>query len=369
ENSTVATCPVNNTGRGTELIWEQPLCFPKCDSTTPVPSGFVHLGGDVWECEEATHYGTPEVECIVDDTCAPRWKGSGCLPLSNCVLPESDPCRYNMSDCHHVRPGDRCTVTCRAPFAGGSSVASCADHNTDPTQVIDWSPPKPGCALLPCPQPAVVPLGYVAENRGFGFRCEADYKGVAMSYCQVDEFCTPTTVLAGCSKLAPCWPPEVDDCLLDTSNCVQVSPNSSCEVTCKAPFVGTGANVSCPEGNADPWQAAEWVGARPSCTMPSCPAPAIVPEGFVWVNRSWQCAEGFLGTPRVVCNHESDCRPASGRLEGCGRPVECAQPELLTCMYNVSDCVQVYPGASCQVGCKSPYEGRAVQARVGQNSV
>ncbi|CAE7238419.1 unnamed protein product, partial [Symbiodinium sp. CCMP2456] len=248
--ATTAFCPDGNTDPFEPLNWSMPVCLPNCDARTPVPEGYRLAPDGTWSCAD-THYGNPSAVCVVNDDCVAEWRPIGCDRLHPCVAPTDDLCRYNMSDCLHVPPGGQCLIRCREPFVGGASLARCEENNVDPMKILDWSPPRPSCALFICPEPEIVPPGYVrtADN----WRCAEGYVGAPKAFCDMDAYCTVTTILSGCSRDEACWPLAVDECVMDASACMGVNPGDTCLVRCKAPYTGTPGVAACPADNIDPF--------------------------------------------------------------------------------------------------------------------
>ncbi|CAK9038819.1 unnamed protein product [Durusdinium trenchii] len=350
---TLATCKEKNVDPFTPLDWTMPVCEPSCPPGTPVPEGYVLNSNGEWRCAE-THYGTPQALCAINEQCVSEWRPSGCLPMHPCVAPDDDLCRYNMSDCLEVPPGGSCVIRCREPFVGGASLATCQANNIDPNQELTWSPPRPSCALLLCPEVELIPEGY--ERHADGWRCAPGFVGDAKAFCDVDAVCTPQTVLSGCLRKLPCWPLEVDECMMDASDCA-VQPGQSCFVRCKAPYLGSPGIARCPDDNTDPWALVSWTDELPNCTLLTCPDPVKVPRSYARTPDGWSCAPGYAGRAEVLCRHGPNCEPSPGELAGCGNPSACVAPTTLSCSVNMSECSVVLPGQSCHVQCASPFQG------------
>ncbi|CAL1156349.1 unnamed protein product [Cladocopium goreaui] len=194
------------------------------------------------------------------------------------------------------------------------------------------------------------------------------------AFCEVEpESCFAATALSGCALQKPCWPLEVDDCVMDrrdgngdgyedASDCMGVAPGGSCFVRCKAPYQGTPGIAQCPPENTDPWATVAWGAELPNCSLPSCPDPVSVPRSYAQVNGQWTCAAGFAGKAEVLCRHGPDCQPSAGELAGCGNPSACSAPTSLTCSVDMSDCATVLPGQTCHVHCAYPFQGQPTVA-------
>eukprot|EP00439_Symbiodinium_sp_Y106_P002359 s3421_g1.t1 len=342
-----------------------------CDARTPVPEGYRLAPDGSWSCAD-THYGNPSAICVVNDDCVAEWRPIGCDRLHPCVAPTDDLCRRT------VPPGGQCLIRCREPFVGGASLARCEENNVDITKILDWSPPRPSCALFICPEPEIVPPGYIrtADN----WRCAPGYVGAPKAFCDMDAYCTVTTILSGCSRDAACWPLVVDEC--DASACMGVDPGDTCLVRCKAPYTGTPGVAACPADNIDPFAPVTWE-TEPNCSLTSCSEPQSIPATATGggargrgglparlrlfprtstAGRVWH-AFSLCGTCRVLLPREHvrlrdgatgpvlpGPLPLSIPGAACrGNEVPCAAlPQQAACGFDVSDCQSVPPGGSCE---------------------
>lgn len=171
-------------------------------------------------------------------------------------------------------------------------------------------------------------------------RCQAPVDNGPAS--QLVPFC------AACGNLT--LPPRLS-CIYDVSACNSLMPGATCQVKCRSPYTGMTTAATCPSGNSNAGLSLMY--SLPTC---SCPSPSAQ-EGYVALpDGSWVCAQGYLGTPSVMCSNSTYC--VVPYLVGCNPLLPCAVPVVDTCRYDVSSCSAVRPGSSCSVACKAPFTGK-----------
>ncbi|CAE7815734.1 unnamed protein product [Symbiodinium microadriaticum] len=124
---TFARCPTFNINPNQPVDWPPPVCVLDCPMPDPIPVGYelVRAGDpgmdilDEWRCAPG-YVGQAVSRCIFDNEteCGVAQVLSGCLKLEPCVLPSMAHCSLNFSECLELGPGESCTVTCKASYAG-----------------------------------------------------------------------------------------------------------------------------------------------------------------------------------------------------------------------------------------------------------
>ena len=130
-------------------------------------------------------------------------KTAACAPPLNLIG-----CLLDVTQCSEVKPGGSCPVSCRFPYTGWSSVAVCRPDNVD--SEVGLLVVEPECTLT-CEDPPNEPEGYVKVNTGNGWACAPGYGGFAQWDCVIDSVCASKKVLSGCSLLARCILPEMEN--------------------------------------------------------------------------------------------------------------------------------------------------------------
>ncbi|CAE7625023.1 unnamed protein product [Symbiodinium microadriaticum] len=366
-----AVCPGNNTQNGRQLIWAAPDCNLECPIPDPVRDGYVVTGVDVlgkptFACAPRWE-GTPTATCRISDSgCNAAYELQGCTPQAACAIPTDAPCSVDWSDCQNVFAGESCSVSCGPSFSGNITEATCAEGNTDPTTLLEWT--FPGCQLS-CQDP-VAPIGYSKTL----FMCATNYSGDPVSRCAADwdDACRSTYSFSGCRELVPCAPPRVGRgrgarsessdaqqmlCQYDFSDCQSVLPGHNCTIRCGTDYSGTSTIAYCPSDNTDP--NAELLYVEPLCRLNPC--EMNVPPGYVETPCGWVCDDGYIGSVQASCepvgNEPGRCRSVL-QISGCTQTVQCA-PLIVndTCRTNASECTSLQPGQGCNVTCSEPYTG------------
>eukprot|EP00929_Paragymnodinium_shiwhaense_P067901 TRINITY_DN34135_c0_g1_i1.p1 TRINITY_DN34135_c0_g1~~TRINITY_DN34135_c0_g1_i1.p1 ORF type:complete len:2270 (+),score=350.43 TRINITY_DN34135_c0_g1_i1:69-6878(+) len=303
----------------------------------------------------------PEVEPFVlrGAMAVPPRCGVSCTPIQ---LEGTAACMYDISDCAGgVEPGATCTVGCKAPHVGNTSLANCPG-NINIAQEPFWEPPYCKLPLELCTPPGEddeLPAGFVRLPGG-GWSCAEGYAGDAQAHCDAGEGCKPTFSLAGCLPLKPCGMPEVDACKLQMVNCKDIWPGDSCVVSCKFPYVALPSVAICYPGNTDPTRGLLLV--EPECEL-TCPPPKIVPKGYTKNSTGhWVCDEGWGGDVLAQCRIREDCSSWL-ELSGCSPEEPCQIPYHDRCRYTFEECSEVMPNKTCPVKCATPYVGNASSAK------
>eukprot|EP00425_Heterocapsa_triquetra_P035496 CAMPEP_0195125756 /NCGR_PEP_ID=MMETSP0448-20130528/133564_1 /TAXON_ID=66468 /ORGANISM="Heterocapsa triquestra, Strain CCMP 448" /LENGTH=358 /DNA_ID=CAMNT_0040163409 /DNA_START=42 /DNA_END=1115 /DNA_ORIENTATION=- len=357
----MATCPHGVWPDGEPLQLTEPTCSCPDPAQWPGPAYLQRPNGD-WHCAPGT-IGTAFKTCrgIGGVNCTDEPMILGCELLRPCVLPQVDPCKMDISDCvsHNGLPSDQelCRVHCLPPYMGGTTVASCPLDNIDPDRNITWEEPQ---CVIRCAEPDPMPVGYVKTD--LGYECAPSFRGIPdFAYavnvsCGVDAECNPTeAVLDGCvPALQPCLgAPGADPCIVNSTDCANVTPGGACQIHCQAPYSGVSVNAICAADNTDP-QGLQW--EHPHCFLDVC---IDVPEwlatfypGYAKDSQgNWQCAEGWQGTVTSRCSHWNNCFPVR-ELRGCAPEVHCIVPSMDKCMFDTAECWNLEAGRSCTLGCK-----------------
>eukprot|EP00439_Symbiodinium_sp_Y106_P081146 s906_g20.t1 len=354
-----------------------PNCSLQClDPPVNLTEAYVETA-DGWECNSSGYLGTVVSSCYADSSCTGILLLSGCLPIVPCLTPDPrafDQCQFNFTGCDQLTPGSTCNVSCRDPYVGNSTVASCKELNVDPLEPLQFE--RPSCALL-CPEPDPVPEGYIRGSDSW--TCAPGYTGVASASCYMDR-----TELTGCVQLQPCWFPPSDVCDFDTSDCSMVPAGGTCQVFCRVPMGGGPAVGYCPSTNTDPNTLVDV--QMPNCFL-DCPIPEELPEeyniSFIAVREDglavstfstdplsgrrarieregyFICAELHAGNLTVTCSLDLNCQ---WRIEfaGCKPTVACQPLDLATppCGLIGPGCDVVVAGKSCEASCAAPCTGQ-----------
>ncbi|CAE7815738.1 unnamed protein product [Symbiodinium microadriaticum] len=199
-----------------------------------------------WRCDDGW-VGQVNRTCLHFSNCSFQVLFDGCrrkLPCMPLTVSDGESCKMDLTPCEAVEPGLSCDVTCRAPYKGGSTMATCAPDNIDPMRELEFTAPICQAECDPYPP------GYMRTAAGWG--CAPGYNGLARAD-RAD--CGEVLQLSGCLPLQPCLPAQDHPCLLDTSDCVSVFAGGSCVVRCpEGVYEPDSAVAICPEGNTDPMQ-------------------------------------------------------------------------------------------------------------------
>eukprot|EP00928_Gymnodinium_smaydae_P025162 TRINITY_DN20129_c0_g2_i1.p1 TRINITY_DN20129_c0_g2~~TRINITY_DN20129_c0_g2_i1.p1 ORF type:complete len:3110 (+),score=241.13 TRINITY_DN20129_c0_g2_i1:65-9331(+) len=366
-NFTIAVCPADNLDPKYLMPFVEPDCTPICPSPVPVPEGYV-LANGAWQCSSG-YGGLISQTCNVDPkTCGMQLELFGCVPtdLVPCAnLTIDDPCMFELDDCNGLHAGSQCDVRCKLPYIGKPSVAFCPGNNTDPSQPPIWTAPK---CVPNCPNPDASTPMYIGTAHDL--QCSEGFFGFPYIVCGVTRHCELVSEFRGCSPAMDCSPVDIsveDKCRLEASTCVDLSPNSSCEVRCKYPYVGEPAVAVCPAENTVRFQPFLW--QEPICNL-NCSEPANAPAGYLKVGGKWYCASGYTGSAVASCSTDTNCAPMF-TLSGCLELKPCAPIVLngsVACALDVAACSSLAPGSTCEVTCKSGYEGTSSRASCPANN-
>lgn len=354
-----ANCPAGNSIPGRMMTWSKPVC--ECPQPA-AQQGYINGADGTWRCTEG-FAGTPEIVCQPMADCAGvSTYLIGCKQLVPCAMPMVDLCRYDISRCQNVQPGESCQVHCKKPLLGNYTTAVCVAGNTDPLRELDYYPLT--CLLEECPDPSPWPEGYTKDLEG-RWKCAEGYNGTARNRCELgntwSEDCAAVAALTGCYKVVNCQAPtlyDLDVCKYDLGACQNIEPGQTCEVHCKNPFTGIKTEASCPMGNTNPdglmWE-------QPPCIIDSCDEPSTVPAGYRRTGLSdYTCGSSYTGYAVKVCTPTLSCE-ATPELTGCKQLVPCVAPPG-DCRYDTYGCISVQPGATCQIRCKVPFAGTITTA-------
>eukprot|EP00933_Yihiella_yeosuensis_P016822 TRINITY_DN14227_c1_g1_i2.p1 TRINITY_DN14227_c1_g1~~TRINITY_DN14227_c1_g1_i2.p1 ORF type:complete len:845 (+),score=91.09 TRINITY_DN14227_c1_g1_i2:162-2696(+) len=327
---TIATCPFGNTNpQG--LIWERPKCIlESCAEPSTIPAGYNRVG-TTYSCAAsftgfATKLCEPTLSCEVKPTLV------GCQQLVPCEAEQGD-CRYNTYGCISVQPGSSCDVKCKAPFAGTVTKGICPAGNTK-TNGLKWTAPT--CVLDTCADPVVAPVGYKKIFGTKDWECAPGYSGKVVKKCEwVEAECKANPIYSGCVKESPCKLPKLPadaECMFHLAPCRNVASGSSCELKCKAPYVGKPGKLTCPPANTN--ENTTLQGEVPHC---GCGEPLPVPFGYnrtdhtskmtTEVRVEYSCMAGFVGKAEKLCKpgpktSNGSCT-VSPVMTGCGVPLPC----------------------------------------------
>jgi len=141
--------------------------------------------------------------------------------------------------------------------------------------------------------------------------------------------------------------PQVDSCRVDTSSCTGLEQGSTCQASCKSPYVGSTVSGSCQALNTDAKRLLEW-SVKPKCDCP-WPASSDIPIGHRRNGSIWNCTAGYAGTVAAACVQHSDCSQ-TWSISGCIKTVPCKGPA--TPFASMPDqCQSVAPGETCLARC------------------
>lgn len=412
-----AHCPAQNTDPRTLPSLTSPSCALDCSPLEDsIPEGYQKKPGGGWEC--IANYSGHVVE-----RCYLKYDGSlcgnptllvrGCFPLTDCVAPVVDLCKFDVSDCQDVARGESCSISCRAPFSGQSTIARCALNNTDRLEGLERN--LPNCMFDVCPDPSTMPLGYVSQGGG-KYSCAQGYIGKVIRACSafaesgssignaaVGPQCRPEAVFTGCkieAEIVPCMAPVITDrCVQNSTSCTDsaLQPGGRCEIGCLQPYYkGDYMPAECPVDNTNTSGGLIWTPPICSlwCTLPTLEEePAYIRK--IWGNsqssEGWMCSPGYIGAPNVSCEllpavPGQQCGVARLKMSGCIRLESCvalrsedvsfyistpaappSRGELLRqpgegFEIDTSGCSSLGPGMQCLVGCRPPFEGPVVIA-------
>eukprot|EP00913_Durusdinium_trenchii_P016479 g15490.t1 len=334
-----------------------------CNATDVIPWGYVktHRG---WKCGEG-YAGTPQLHCSFSPAgsfeggrgCGFEMHPTGCKVKVPCVPPASlEGCKYDTSQCGSVTPGAECQLKCRKPYSGLGVFATCPDDNTDPEQEVILLGSFLDCD---CPDPAAefIPAGYV--KREGEWVCGPGFAGTALKRqrlvvdrrekpsatkrrgCERPDTCLEEPEFLGCLPLQPCVIPEVDTCMFDLSDCINVMPSEICQISCVPPYKQQLQNATCRPDNTDPLQPIEWEAGRCELDWEDCVDPLPLPMGYEKAADGFHCAPGYVGvaqaSPMVHCGPWLPC-DATPKLTGCF-PLEACRPVRFDdCAYDASQC-------------------------------
>eukprot|EP00440_Ansanella_granifera_P025961 gb/GFBE01028187.1/.p1 GENE.gb/GFBE01028187.1/~~gb/GFBE01028187.1/.p1 ORF type:complete len:827 (+),score=148.05 gb/GFBE01028187.1/:1-2481(+) len=317
---TTAYCPEGNVNPN-GLVWTPPPCaLETCGEPGNPPAGYMRMGGG-WQCAQS-YTGFAVKECEPTLSCEARPVLTGCAQLVPCLAPQGD-CRFDMYGCISVQPGQQCQIECKAPFAGTVTQAACPSGNTDPNGLV-WS--FPTCEIKTCADP---PSGGGYRKVQGKWECAPGYSGTVVKTCRwVEAECRAEPELSGCQPEAPCKLPAMSDverCMYDTSDCMNVLPGKLCSISCQAPYLGPSEDFSCPVANTDPDQLLQ--GILPVC---GCGEQIPLPQGYNMtiseqdLSISYHCEPGYGGRAEKLC------QPGAGFvctvdpvMVGCAIPMAC----------------------------------------------
>eukprot|EP00435_Cladocopium_sp_Y103_P057690 s264_g20.t1 len=226
----------------------------------------------------------------------------------------------------------------------------------------------------PAPAPEFIPSGY-SQNEG-DWVCGPGFAGTAVKRCERPDACLDEPEFLGCFPLKPCIIPDVDTCMFDLSDCVNVMPGETCSIYCVPPYKQNQVqNATCRLGNIDPLQPIEWEIGRCDLDWEDCVDPLPLPVGYEKRSDGFHCAAGYVGavevSPTVHCGPWAPNCDSTPKLTGCF-PLESCRPVRFDddCAYNTSQCPYDFkPGQECQVTCKAPYVGPPSVARCSSNNI
>lgn len=357
------SCPDNNTDPQRVMTYSAPRCkFIACPDPKKIPTGYMKTKDGSWRCQSG-YTGRVIATC---HKCNATLHLSGCSKLMPCkvpTVPDVLKCSIDVSNCSaSMEPGEECTIRCNEPFVGSShAVATCPVYNTLAGRELDYT--WPSCQLV-CSLPDPMPAGYIRQGgKDDGpWQCGPGFRGSPMYSCTLTRDCKAVSALSGCIAPVACPAPVPDRCAkANISTCEGgVEPGSDCEVSCEWPYVGPRLPAACPYNNADPSGGLLW--RQPRCVLPSCPEP--IPEGYQKQPDGWRCAVGYAGTALASCASDAQCCEVTLQLTGCKKIQPCVPPpDYELCRYDMSECANVASGESCQVRCRTPYEGASTLAR------
>eukprot|EP00928_Gymnodinium_smaydae_P011080 TRINITY_DN14139_c0_g1_i1.p1 TRINITY_DN14139_c0_g1~~TRINITY_DN14139_c0_g1_i1.p1 ORF type:complete len:2980 (-),score=351.33 TRINITY_DN14139_c0_g1_i1:81-9020(-) len=364
-DTSVATCPTDNTAPNGQVEFEPPECFLECPELATQPPGYTKVN-NIWVCA-AGYIGSPVVTCSVDGVyyeetkttqCETRVQLSGCNELMPCKLPELDKCQYDLSECGDVRDGATCTIGCKDPYITGASLGTgvCPAGNLDPNEPLRVILPE--CELT-CPDPPSTSFLYSRYEKignTSEWRCTPRHSGFQSATCSINpNNCESKLVLIGCLPEEACLPLDIRDgyCKVDSSSCDNVWAGESCTVECIPPCYGVPGKASCPAGNVIPGRSLE---IQESTCVFDCDD---LPSGYTKTEQGWVCAPGYTGNVLEGCKAGMVCENEL-TLDGCVPVQPCGPPRLSRIMFDFdsdASCAALPAGGSCEVKCRLPYEG------------
>eukprot|EP00929_Paragymnodinium_shiwhaense_P012831 TRINITY_DN120723_c0_g1_i1.p1 TRINITY_DN120723_c0_g1~~TRINITY_DN120723_c0_g1_i1.p1 ORF type:complete len:3781 (-),score=827.89 TRINITY_DN120723_c0_g1_i1:177-10991(-) len=392
----VGICPQGNDNPFLAPTWRRPRCNLHCEDPEEDPIGYIKIDG-FWQCADG-FIGAASTSCeLFNPGCEARLQFSGCIPLTSvgCApLRSPDPCKFNTVDCENAAPGDLCIIYCLPPYVpnpkrfdlpviqktfGGSGgwPGYCHKYNADPRQppqclIGDSFEEYTDCfedewCKLACLDPVPVPPGYVRTDRedlpeiSGGWECDEGYTGSAVFKCinlGLENNCASAMVLSGCVKMWPCVALPQLPCVMDT-NCTIEDQGETCDLFCVEPFYGNATVAKCQDLNVDPERPLEY--EEPKCEL-VCPYPKTAPEGYFIRWDGLVCDEGYTGLPSWTCQKAEDTCDLIYTFIGCEKLENCANLNIsnltdMPCGVNVSACVDIGPGESCNITCTANYTG------------
>ncbi|CAE8618471.1 unnamed protein product, partial [Polarella glacialis] len=370
-----ASCPATNIDPSKPFDWNLENCSLSCVEPSDPPEGYIKDAYGIvwylpqtktWRCANG-YVGQVIQTCDIGPNCEAVIAMSGCLKIVPCLLPPGlDACVLNLTNCTNLMSNHSCSLSCRHPFVGAATVASCPLYNTDPSRIMTWS--EPTCECL---GPPPLPTGYGFRENETGLFCSPGHAGVVDVNCSVGDICLDEASIAGCMKTIPCEVGYFDPCVVNSSDCSSVEPGASCELMCLEPFLGNSSVASCSIDNLLP-SGLEVTLAEPGSQrvagLCSCPDPDPRPSGYVKDGLDWTCSVGYIGVAVVQCTPTPGNCSVETVLSGCVELMPC-KPLSDTCQYNTSDCSLVMSGESCLTSCKDPYIGSPSRAMCPEGNV
>jgi len=89
--------------------------------------------------------------CGHDAQCNKVLELTGCVKPVKCSPLKIEPCERDNLGCWDVEAGGSCSIGCKPPFFGPSSLASCPAGNTDPTTPLEFDLISCLCSDPPVP--------------------------------------------------------------------------------------------------------------------------------------------------------------------------------------------------------------------------
>lgn len=379
-----AYCSGNNTDPlGPAELAVRPVCnwnpAETCPDPTSWPTGYAFdLETGTWICApgfagEAMRNCALRPVSLNSQSCIPEAVLSGCFPLTPCIEPQTNDCKFNTTAAANLTPGSIGLIYCNVPYDGVPTQAQCPWDNNQPGQepMYGWPVCEPACPKA-VGQPT--PPGFIWIEADKEWQCLPGYRAPAEVNCTTNIACEWMLDYGGCEQLERCADLNISSCVVDTNGCNGLDGGESCTVSCIAPFyVGSSTTASCPFGNIDPDRLPDLI--MPNCEV-TCPDPSTPPAGYEKANASfgaWQCAAGYSGTANKSCHTSSfdEGCVTTTVLTGCLPIVPCKDPDPRTqppCYYDTSACFGVMAGSSCSIPCLSPYVGTVGSASCAVNN-
>ncbi|CAE7034772.1 unnamed protein product [Symbiodinium natans] len=413
---TFARCPTFNIDPYHPVDWVPPTCVLDCPMPDPMPEGYelARQGEagveilDEWRCAPG-YIGQAVSRCVFnnDTECGVGQVLSGCLKLEPCVLPSMAHCSVNFSECLQLGPGESCSVTCKASYAGfirpveededelnasnfsnysngsnGSFITNMSNATYDwpseppllPVDAViglcpaentiagrEFDMPELICVFEDCIDPHPIPEPYMkvqaANSSEDMWSCAPGFAGNATATCVMREDCVGEYELSECLPVAPCGVPVVDLCLFQAGApgmaiCPQMNTETGyISLTASLPAStwkkfrsrGFGASVAS-MNDFDLFASTGYASCEDAGTCPGENA------------TGWTCAAGYGGNATTTCliDAENNCS-ASYVFSGCSPLTICAgmqNPDL--CRYIHSCIPGLLPGEQCEFRCKPP---------------